>query len=476
MRCGPSPPGPTLGLRPHSALVTLAPAKAAVATVRRVIHQRIAVALSLVLILVISVLGGWHSPMAMGLMYQAPKDPPGPMALRERTTKLRDPYTGLPRIPPAEADAALDYFQRTNPEVTTEEHHLIKRWEDLVNVFGGVEAATELVYKEPKILRSPRPLPRRTFHFLCMHLGPKMARDVVNESPYILTRKPGQVRKTLPALLNIYGTKERLAEILTKYPTLVHVPTGDFYKGFGSMIAVGGNPKKALEVGKEAMARLKTPPHKSCLVPECWPALVAVVGGVDEAYKCVEREPYVLRMLGEQFLGRLARLRSFLGREGAQKAVQRAPYFLLHEDQRKSHKFTLAYTALERVFGTEEATRRAIDAPELLALGHLLARALGFAERKLGSVEAVRDNFDDVLRRTGLLERIVWETKPRPRHGVWTPAKGRRPGLFLDSWSPPANPTGAGGPARGRWDEDPPDVTDVVDLTIASDSERADAR
>eukprot|EP00971_Amphidinium_carterae_P285582 5670266-Amphidinium_carterae.1 len=80
-------------------------------------------------------------------------EPPGPLQLRPRTKRLRDQQTGLPRAPPAEADVALDYFQRSFPGVSTQEHILIQRWERLSELFGGGQAANELVLKEPQILR-----------------------------------------------------------------------------------------------------------------------------------------------------------------------------------------------------------------------------------------------------------------------------------------------------------------------------------
>jgi len=48
----------------------------------------------------------------------------------------------MPRPVPLEADQALDYFQRSFPKVTTEEHLLILRFEDIANVFGGTDVAT----------------------------------------------------------------------------------------------------------------------------------------------------------------------------------------------------------------------------------------------------------------------------------------------------------------------------------------------
>lgn len=367
---------------------------------------------------------------------------------------------------------ALDYFQRTFPGVTTMEHKLIQRWEDLAAVFGGAEAANELVLEDPSVLRWPRPVARRAFHYLEVHLGPQAARKVVFSNPYLLTKKAGQMRKTLPALLNIFGTKQRLAEIAVKYPMLMHVPVGDFYKGMPNMIAVCGNPEAALEVAKEAMAEIAKTPRKS-VVPEGYPALVAIFGGLEEAKAAVEREPMLLKWQGDQFLGKLLTLRQLLGRDGAQQALRKAPYFLHHEDQRKSHKFKLAFAAMERLFGTEGTRKRVLERPELLALGVCLQRALTFAEKKMGSTEAVRKNFEAVLMRTGLREHLGWEKKARPRWGYWSP-KTQLPLGFPPnhcSWSPHVNPTGRAGPARGRWDEEDPETPSsqpVVDAEVVA--------
>lgn len=70
---------------------------------------------------------------------------PAPLAIRKRTNKLRDPVSGYRRPVPKEADFALDLFQRTFPEVTTEEHILIRRWEDMVDMFQSPELVNQLV-------------------------------------------------------------------------------------------------------------------------------------------------------------------------------------------------------------------------------------------------------------------------------------------------------------------------------------------
>lgn len=392
----------------------------------------------------------WH-PLAW--QPKAPDAPPGPLSIRTRTTKLVDVTTGLPRKPPAQADISLDYFQRTFPDVTTQEHLLILRWEDLASVFGGSDAANELVLKEPSILRWPRPMPRRAFHYLSTWLGPQVARHVVWECPFVLTKRAGTMRKSLPALLNVFGTKERLAEIATEYPSLMHIPVSDFYHGMASMIAVCGNPEKALEVSKEAMDRIRENPRRA-QVPQIYPTLVAIFGGMEEAHAAIDEEPLLLKWKGDMLLGKLYVLREYFGREGAQQIVRKEPHLLLHEGQKKSRKWRIAYSALQNVFG-EDARDLVLERPELLTLGASLQRALRFAERKLGSVEEVRNNFESVLRRTGLAEWLKWETAPRPRHGYWTP-KTRLPNGYppqSNSWSPLGNPLGTYGVPRGRWDE-----------------------
>lgn len=376
---------------------------------------------------------------------------PGPLAIRRRTNRLRDPWTNLPRPAPQEADVALDYFQRTFPEVTTEEHVLIRRWEELVDIFGGSEAANTLVLEDPTVLRWPRPIARRSFHYLSLYLGPQVARRIAFAMPYILTRKAGQMRKTLPALLNLFGSKKTLAEICEKYPTLMHIPVSNFYSGMAGMIAVCGSPAAALEVAKDAMAEIAKSPRKPS-VPQCWPTLVAVFGGMKEAQNAVRREPLLLKMQGDQCLGKLLTLRRLLGgKENAQQALRRCPFFLHREEQQKSRKWRHAFAAMERIFGTEETRNICNERPELLQLGVCLERALGFAEKKLGSAEAVRDNFESVLRRTGLASHLKYEMTPRPRQGLWTPKmKPKKP--ICCSWSPHRNPTGWSGVPRGQWD------------------------
>lgn len=392
----------------------------------------------------------------------------GPLSMRKRTTRLLDPYTGFPRAPPVEADVALDIFQRTFPQGRTPEHILIKRWENIAQVFGGSEAANKLIEAEPYILKNWRNTARNAFHFLSMHLGPKVARQAVFETPWLLTRLGKRMKATLPALLNILGSKKNLQALITKYPSLCHIPVGSFYYALPNMIAVTGNADAAMEVGRQAMDLVAESPYTSS-VPECYPVLVAIFGGLEEAHEAIDREPLLLKWYGEQFLGKLATLRQLLGIEGAQQALRKAPYMLLHEDQRKTKKFKQAFEAIERLFGTEETRRLIAERPELLTLGSKLPRALGFAERKYGSRELVRDDFEKILKRTGLLDHLKWETKQRPRHGPWTPSMGRKPQPFYGPWSPKANPLGAGGPARGPWEDIEEDFSDVNPAAVEAE-------
>lgn len=281
---------------------------------------------------------------------------------------------------------------------------------------------------------------------------------------------------SLPAFLNLFGSKERVAEIVVKYPGITHLAVADFYKGMANMIAVCGSPPEAQRIARKAIETLKyQSTGRKPSVPEPYPTLVAIFGGHDEAMKAVNREPLLLKAYGEQFLGRLARLRKFLGIDGAQKVLNGAPFLLLEFDQKKSKKFTCVWETMTRLYGEEEARRRLVERPELFALGITLQRAMGFAEMKLGSVEAVRDSFDDVLRRTGLQEHLdEWETKPRPRRGAWTGSQmGKKP-RNPNSWSPYLNPLGRSGPARGRWDEEElrsDTVLDAVEVQEESDDE-----
>ncbi|CAE7232356.1 HYDIN [Symbiodinium sp. CCMP2456] len=417
---------------------------------------------------------GRHGLLGLALMLPGgvKLPPPAPLAMRQRTTKLRDPETGFRRPPPKEADFALDIFQRTFPRVNTEEHILIRRWEDMVDIFGSPELVNQLIEDEPSILRMPRRTARNALHLLSIYLGEEAAKEAVFECPYLLTKNSKLMRATLPALINVLGSRRRLREVIAKYPQLTNLPVGDFYKAMGDMTAVMGSTEAAMAVAKEAMDRVARSPYVSA-VPGGYPVLIAIFGNLEEAHKAIAQEPLLLKWYGENFLGRLGTLRQLLGKEGAQNAVRKAPYLLLEENQRKSRKFELAFEAVENLFGTEEAQQIVGDRPELLALGWKLHRALRFAERRLGSREKVRDRFDAILERTGLAEHLNWERKQRPRNGLWTPKLRMHNGYPLNHgpWSPYTNPLGKGGPARGPWQdftEDEEESEDAVEEKVAA--------
>jgi len=395
------------------------------------------------------------------------KDPPGPVALRPKTVKLRDTWTNLPRAPPEEVYPALDIFQRTFPQITTEEHILIRRWEDIATAFGSIDTANDLVQRDPSILRHPN-RPRRMLRRLSQYLGPEVARKVALKNPFLLTKRYETSKRTFPALLNVFGTRKRLAEVLLKFPGLVHCPIGDFYKGFPGIVAVTGNPEKATEVAKPAMDRLRRSPHRA-YVPEGYATLIAIFGGLEEAHKAINAQPLLFIYYGEQYLPKLLELRKILGRDGAQQALRKAPYLLMPEDQRKVRKIRYAFKAMARIFGEEEAKRRLQENPELFSIGVALQRALGFAERQLGSPEEVAKNFESVMQRTGLQEHIeTWEVKQRPRWGYWTQGSGKPLGYGPNpcSWSPYRNPGGPNAPARGQWDEVPEEDPSVVEAEV----------
>ncbi|CAK0855979.1 unnamed protein product, partial [Prorocentrum cordatum] len=162
--------------------------------------------------------GAWsccRSPLAMAYTPGARNTlkPPGPLALRERTTQLKDPVTGLPRAAPKEADIVLDFFQRTFPGVTTEEAQLIKRWENLGNIFGGHASANELVLDNPMVIRKHSNSVTNSWLQLERYFGPGMARKMIFAQPYLLTRSGRIMKESLPAHLNLFGSKERVAEI-----------------------------------------------------------------------------------------------------------------------------------------------------------------------------------------------------------------------------------------------------------------------
>merc|ERR1719356_826097 len=193
------------------------------------------------------------------------------------------------------------------------------------------------------------------------------------------------MKDSLPAHLNLFGSKERVAELFVKYPGITQVAVADFYKGLANMIAVCGSPQEAQRIAREAIEVLKDQcDGRKPTVPEPYPTLVAIFGGYEEAMKAINREPLLLKAYGQQFLGRLARLRTFLGIDGAQKVLRGAPFLLLElQHQRKSKKILQVWETMTRLFGEEEARRRLLERPELFALGVTLQRAVYFAERKL---------------------------------------------------------------------------------------------
>lgn len=159
------------------------------------------------------------------------------------------------------------------------------------------------------------------------------------------------MRESLPALINVFGSKQRLREVIARFPQLTNIPVGDFYKAMGDMMAVIGDREKTLDVASEAMERVAKSPYVSA-VPNAYPILIAIFGSLEDAHAAIEREPLLLKWYGENFLGKLGTLRRLLGKEGAREAVRRAPYMLLPEDQRKSRKYELAFEAMERLFGS----------------------------------------------------------------------------------------------------------------------------
>jgi hypothetical protein len=217
-----------------------------------------------------------------------------------------------------------------------------------------------------------------------MYLGPQVAKKIAFAMPYVLTRRGGHMRRTLPALLNLFGSEKTLADVCEKYPTLLHIPVSNFYSGMAGMIPICGSPAAALEMSKDAMAEVKKSPRKPD-VPQCWPTLVAIFGGLKEAQAAIIREPLLLKIQGDQCLGKLLTLRRLLGsKEAARDALRKCPFFLHHENQKKSTKWRLAFGSMERIFGMEETRNMCNERPELLQLGVCLERALGFAEKKTG--------------------------------------------------------------------------------------------
>ena len=52
-----------------------------------------------------------------------------------------------------------------------QEHILIQRWEDMVDVFQSPELVNQLIEDEPSILRWPRRTARNALHYLEIYLG-----------------------------------------------------------------------------------------------------------------------------------------------------------------------------------------------------------------------------------------------------------------------------------------------------------------
>lgn len=425
-------------------------------------HRMLLVAVSLGSAVVLF-LAGDHATTAVGRQL--------PLALRERTRKLRDPYTGMPRPVPEKVIPILDRYARQWPESTTEEHVIIRRWEDIVDTFGSIQDANFLCDRDPTILRRPRGTCRQIFYFLSLYLGAETAREVVFMTPYVMARTANQVRKAMPALLNVFGTREKLAQILKKYPGMVTTASFSFYEAMPQMIAVAGSPENALEVAKPAMDRLRRSPL-SKNVPTGYPALIQILGSLEAAHKAINREPYLLKEYGDSFFGKLRRLRQLMGsKSAAREILKKAPYLLLRESSnrvssgiRKAKFMTMTFEAMKPIFGLEETRRMVLERPELLAMGVELPRALGFAKKKLGSWEAVGDQWESILVRTGLIEDMIYAQKPRPREGYWSPGisayRTGTPAASVSAWSPARNPSGRDGPARGRWDEDPDEAED----------------
>jgi len=195
----------------------------------------------------------------------------------------------------------------------------------------------------------------------------------------------------------------------------------------------------------------------TCRVPEAYPVLVAAFGGLEEAHAAIDREPTLLRHWASHMLPVLVLLRRLLGKELAQKVLQKAPYLFLREDvMLRDHpvlrRVQVAFPTLVSIFGEEEALRMIEERPELLTLGFSLRNAMRYAERKLGSKEKVRDNFEGVLRRTGLAEHSRYMKAPRPRQGYWSPARKAQIKRIIAPWTARSNPMGRDAPVVGRWD------------------------
>lgn len=58
-----------------------------------------------------------------------------------------------------------------------QEHILIQRWEDIVDVFQSPELVNQLIEDEPSILRWPRRTARNALHYLEIYLGEEVLSD-----------------------------------------------------------------------------------------------------------------------------------------------------------------------------------------------------------------------------------------------------------------------------------------------------------
>merc|ERR1719183_2430962 len=93
-----------------------------------------------------------------------------------------------------------------------------------------------------------------------------------------------------------------------------------------------------------------------------------------------------------------------------------------------------------------------------MTLGNSLRIVARYAERKLGSKEAVRDNFEGVLRRTGLMDHLKYKKAPRPRQGYWSYAKKDQiKKQIFAPWTAASNKLGRDTPIIGQWNPHPMD-------------------
>jgi len=103
---------------------------------------------------------------------------------------------------------------------------------------------------------------------------------------------------------------------------------------------------------------------------------------------------------------------------------------------RKTRYMSRGFEALCKYLGTERAKQECLERPALLALGESLAKELQRSEHELGSVEAVRDEFEDILERSGLKGRFANEEKARPRNGIcWTPSRKKLKKFYVQQKS-----------------------------------------